>query len=403
MVAMLSVSSKRVKIAAIIFIVVFVGVGLGLSLFVNDFLATSFEEKDLPPIPKYQVAERSHPLPIKGNIASIAVPSGSQTDDHYNRSASLLQGAIMNQTAYQFMEAELAIQQQVTDSLPAWVARGLVIVIIIMFVLGMGPVQQRMPNYPGKPIARLLWLATFSPWRIQEQGTDFLRQGFPILIWVFSVILLGVGALTFFMAPLLLLTLFQIILFVVVMLLVFFVANRINEKGSYMMAALAPMTLLIAVLMVLGVIQGFSFFFYLFWVNPSVQILLISIGLLIIGWQLFTIIVISMKSLEFSLVSSLGRLLIVLGFLFMMIGVFIGSIGLETIITTLIPEFVFLPFGLSEILGIVTNLNIPTFLSWYITIAGADLLIIGVVLWGIDYLWRRRQQQEPTEAPKTES
>ncbi|MFX1317523.1 MAG: hypothetical protein ACFE9D_00175 [Promethearchaeota archaeon] len=44
------------------------------------------------------------------------------------------------------------------------------------------------------------------------------------------------------------------------------------------------------------------------------------------------------------------------------------------------------------------NRRIP----WYIAIAGAVLLIVGVVLWEIDYLWRRRQQQEPTETPKTE-
>jgi hypothetical protein len=358
---MSNASSKRVKIATPILIVVFLGVGVGLGLFVNDFLAISFEEKEPTTIPQYHVHERSHPLSI------------------------------------------IVIQQDLTHSVNAWAARGLLIVLIITFLLGMAPIQQRMPNYPGKSVTRLLWLATFTPWRIQKQETDFLRQGFPILIWIFTVILLGIGIATFFMAPLLLLVLFQMILFVVVMLLVFFVANRINEKGSYMMAALAPMILLIAVLMAGGSIQGFSYFFYLFWVNPIFQAVFSSIVLLFFVWQLFTIIVISVKSLEFSLVSSVGRILIVLGFLFMMIGVSIGAIGLERIITTLNSKLVLLPFELSDILGFVTHLNIPTSLPWFITITGGVLLTAGIVLWGIDYLWHRRQLKEPVDTSKTEN
>ncbi len=285
----------------------------------------------------------------------------------------------------------------VMDTLFVWVARSLLLAIIVVFILGSGPVQQRMRGYPGKSVTRLLWLAAVSPWRVQEVETDFLRQGFPSIIWVFIVTLLGIGTATFFMSPLLLLSVFQFLLFVVVMLLVFFVSTRINENGSYIVAALAPLTVLIGLLMAMGSVQGFTFIFHLFWVNPIFHTAVITIALFLIAWQFFTIVVISHKAIAISLISSIGRLFIVVGFVLMMIGVTIGTIGLEETINVLNYELAVLPIEFSESLGIMMHTNIVFSNPWNIVIVGGILIVVGVLLWAVDYL-RRRRQTELTDA-----
>ena len=109
---------------------------------------------------------------------------------------------------------------------------------------------------------------------------------------LFLITLLGIGTATYFMAPLLLLGVFQFLLFVVVMLLVFFVSTRINEKGSFIVAALGPTTILIGLLLALGSVFGFSFIVLLLVVNPVFRITVSAIFLILLYWQAAVILII---------------------------------------------------------------------------------------------------------------
>ena len=275
------------------------------------------------------------------------------------------------------------------DAFYVWIARGLVVVLLFVFILGVNWIQQRMHNYSGKAAIRLLWLSTISPWRAKEVETDFLRQGFPIIIWLFSITLLGVGTATYFMSPLLLLGVFQFLLFIVVLLLVFFVSTTINEKGSYIIAALGPTTLLIGLILGLGSIIGFFHLFLLIAVNPVVQISISISGLILLCWQFVTILFVSNKALDISFPSALGRLLIIMGLVLMMVGVTIGTIGSEGI-NLLIQQLALLP---TEFLLYIQHVFQSCFFlsnPWNLFNIGAILIVFGALFWVIDNLRNRR-------------
>ncbi|MFX1564874.1 MAG: hypothetical protein ACFFCH_02665 [Promethearchaeota archaeon] len=284
------------------------------------------------------------------------------------------------------------------DALFVWVARGLLLVLSIVFILGSGPVQQRMQTYPGKSATRLLWLAVKAPWRTQEVETDFLRQGFPNLIWLFTITLLSVGAATFFASFLLLFSVFQFLLFVVVLLLVFFVSTRINEKGAYIIAAINPSLLFVALFLALGSIYGFSSFFFLFAINPIFQYSIIIISMILLGWQFFALVIISHKAVNLTIISSVGRLLLVIGFVSMMLGVTIRTIGLE-LTNILFHELSILPMVFVETLEGVVGTYLMIFTPWNLSIIGGIMITMGVLLWILGYL-KIRRISIPTDTPE---
>jgi hypothetical protein len=271
------------------------------------------------------------------------------------------------------------------DALFMWVARGLLLVLICVFILGSGPAQQRIKKYPGKSATRLLWLAVKAPWRTQEVEADLIRQGFPNLIWLFTITLLSIGVVTFFTSFLLLLSAFQFLLLVVVLLLVFFVSTRINEKGAYIIAGLNPTLLFVALLLALGSIYGFSYFFFFLAINPIVQYSIIIISMILLSWQLFAFVIISHKAVNLTIISSIGRLLSVIGFVSMMLGVTIGTIGLE-LTNILFNELSILPTVFVEILEGVVGTYFMIFTPWNLAIIGGILISTGVLLWILDYL-----------------
>ncbi|MFX1508968.1 MAG: hypothetical protein ACFFBR_01555 [Promethearchaeota archaeon] len=275
------------------------------------------------------------------------------------------------------------------DALFLWVARGLLLILIAVFILGSRPVQQRIGTYPGRSATRLLWLAVKAPWRAQEVETDFLRQGFPTLIWLFTITLLSVGAATFFVSFLLLLGVFQFLLFLVVLLLVFFVSTRINEKGSYIIAALNPSLLFVGLLLALGSIYGFSEFFFLFSINPFFQYSIIIISMILLGWQFFAIVIISHKAVELTIVSSVARLLIVIGFVLLMIGVTTRTIGVD-LIYSLLNDLSILPTVFVVTLEGVVLTYLTIFTPWNLISIGGILITVGVLLWILDSLRTRR-------------
>ena len=284
------------------------------------------------------------------------------------------------------------------DALFVWVARFLLCVFLVVDILGIGWVQQRTRNYPGKSIIRLVWLGSIAPWRAKELETDFLRHGFPATILVFTTTFLGVGTATYFMSPLLLSGVFQFLLFVVILLLVFFVPTRAFEKGSYVVAALGPTMAFSGVLLAMGSIFGFSHFFFLLATVPVLQLAMIIIGLSILCWQFIVLFFVSYKVLENSLASSFGRLLITIGFVLMMIGVTISTIG-PTGINILIQQFSMYP---SEFLLFLEQAFQFCFIlsnPWNPFILGGTLTIVGGLLWVLDFLNRRQVQYVEFEEP----
>jgi hypothetical protein len=280
------------------------------------------------------------------------------------------------------------------DALFVWVARGLLCVFLVVDILGIGWIQQRTRSYPGKSTIRLLWLGKVNPWRVKEVETDFLRHGFPATFSVFTITLVGIGTATYFMSPLLLSGAFQFLLFVVVLILVIFVSTRINEKGSHVVAALGPTTGFSGVLLLMGSLFGFSPFYLLLAVNPVIQLTMIIIGLIILCWQFIALFFVSSKVLEISLMSSLGRLLIVIGFVLMMGGVTIGALG-PTGINSLILQLTMFPSEFLLYLQQAFQICFMLCNPWNPLIIGFTLTIVGVLLAVIDFL--RRPQIKHSE------
>ena len=84
------------------------------------------------------------------------------------------------------------------------------------------------------------------------------------------------------------------------------------------------------------------------------------------------------------------------GLVLVLLGGFIGVVGLEQALTVWNDQLALLPWGLSRILGLTVYLEIPASTPWYVVAFGALLLVVGALL---ALRWRRAPARRSATVP----
>ena len=71
--------------------------------------------------------------------------------------------------AFNFFAADIGQAHATRTGAVAWVARGLLVVVLLLSCAGCGPVARRLPAFPGKRGLRALWCAWTAPFRAPDE------------------------------------------------------------------------------------------------------------------------------------------------------------------------------------------------------------------------------------------
>jgi hypothetical protein len=292
--------------------------------------------------------------------------------------------------AYNFKEAEMGIQRAQMNENIGLVAVLTLVLTLIFVLLGAGPIQEQLrETYPFKKATRIIWLSLLTPWKLKDTKTNFTREGIFTAIIVVLLLLLGVGVVTFFIAPWVLIGISTVLVVYVVIAIILFSFKDMQSKGTYVIATLSPLLLVNIIMTGIISIRGPAFFFFLFWVNPAFRTVLLAIIMGAVGWLLFGFFLITVDSLKIRKIVVMGRFIILMGVLLAFIGGIIALLGFETVVAAANRELLLLPFGMAIYLEITTQLGLPGSLPLEIALAGLALIIIGIVLNIIDNIMQR--------------
>ncbi|MGD2077582.1 MAG: hypothetical protein PVH18_04335 [Chloroflexota bacterium] len=279
--------------------------------------------------------------------------------------------------AYNFFAAEAGIAHARPSLLMTWLARLLLLLMVLTFVPGASAVQKRLPDFPGKRGLRALWLALTSPWNLALARPGGRWDMLAVSLWPVLLILAGRLVFSSFVSP-------AYLLLVVLLLAPFYLvllALKRNQPRFPLWAAIGgPMLLMTALPLVMTAVRGPLFYWYQFWMGPEVRTLYITLGAGASAWTLFVLFVAQRAVYGCSGLAAVGSLLLALGSPLVVLGLFIMPFGLEQALTTINDQMAVLPLGLSRILGITTYLEIPTALPQYLVALGLLLAAGGLLL-----------------------
>ncbi len=281
---------------------------------------------------------------------------------------------------YQFTAADIGLAHAERDVPMAWVARGLLVLLIALVLLGTRAGQRllRGGTLPGAAALRALWIGSTRPWRLRSPAAAgrFDR----VVVWALPAlaIVLSRLAYTWFDAPAhLVLVLGAWLLFAVVL--------RLSVRGRdpwLLWAAVGGAAILRTVLLLAALVaRGPGGYWFAFWTRPEARTVYVTLAFAAFCWVLVVAWLVLRDGYGLTRRGAWGRLLAAAGTPVLVLGGLVAVIGLETALTAWNDQLALLPWGLSRILGITTYLGIPTELPVYAAVLGAILLLAGVALW----------------------
>ncbi|MBO2458881.1 hypothetical protein [Actinomadura violacea] len=280
--------------------------------------------------------------------------------------------------AYNFTAADIGMHRADRDPAMAWLARALLLALLLAFALGTSPGQRLLRGAPGSAALRALWLGMTRPWR----AGDVVPAGRTdrALVWLLptAALVLSRAAYTWFAAPAhLVLVLGAWALYAAALR---FLTRRRDRFA--LSAAVGGAALLRTVILLLALAgRGPGRYWYDFWAEPGPRSFYITVAFAAFLWVL-TVALLTARGSGLPRRRAAGVTLIGAGAPLTVLGALVAALGLERALTLWNDQMALLPWGLSRILGITTYLGIPTNLPLVAAGCGLALVVIGALLTG---------------------
>ncbi|WP_203596800.1 hypothetical protein [Actinomadura bangladeshensis] len=256
--------------------------------------------------------------------------------------------------AYNFTAAEIGMKHADRDEAMAWLARALLAVLAIVFVLGAAP--RLLRGAPGSAALQALWLGMTRPWRVTSVTPGRLDR---TLVWALplAVLVVSRSVYTWFAAPAhLVLVLGAWLLFALVLRRLMRGRDRFALSAAIGGVALGRTLILLVPLA--G--RGPGRYWYDLWTEPALRSLYITIAFAAFCWTFVVAYRVMRDAYGLRRREATGATMIQIGVPLALLGALIAAIGLERALTVWNDQMALLPWGLSRILGITTYLGIPT-------------------------------------------
>ncbi|TFV96786.1 hypothetical protein [Orlajensenia leifsoniae] len=284
--------------------------------------------------------------------------------------------------AYNLTAARIGMERATLDLPMAWLARVILVLLALWLALGILAGRAPFSRWPGAAAARALWLAGTRPWRATDAVAGLSRLSKVLLVVVPAALLVvSRGILTWFIAP-------THLLFTLAAWLVFAagiaVVMRKSSPWPVIAAAGGAIALRVVLLLAVLAVRGPGYYWFGFWTDPTARTLYITVAFALFAWVLVAV--------GWSLAGQIGgrratgAVLGASGLVLVLLGGFLGVVGLEQALTVWNDQMALLPWGLSRILGLTVYLEIPASTPWYAAAFGALLLVVGALL---ALRWRR--------------
>lgn len=274
--------------------------------------------------------------------------------------------------AYNFTAADLGAVRADRDPAMAWAARGLLALILVVFLLGL------RGRGRGGRAARALLLGAVRPWRIARLESPPSRTD-RVLVWLVPafVLVASRAVYTWFAAPAhLLVTLGGWLLFAAVARLV--VGRR---DPFHLWAVIGGVALLRSVLLLAALSgRGPGKYWFAFWTSPTLRSVYITVAFAGFCWLFVATAVVLRDRYGLLRRRAVGLTLVAAGVPLGVLGGLIAAVGLERALTVWNDQLALLPWGLSRILGITVYLGIPADLPVYAAVAGLAVAVSGLLL-----------------------
>ncbi|GAA1783781.1 hypothetical protein GCM10009682_02400 [Luedemannella flava] len=289
--------------------------------------------------------------------------------------------------AYNFTAADLGSVRADRDPAMAWVARGLLVLIGLVLLLG-----ATRARFPGAAALRALFVAATRPWRLGDLPAPTGRTD-RILVWLLPAVVLVASraALTWFAAPAhLVVTLGGWLLFALV--------ARWLVRGRdpfHLWAAIGGVALLrTALLLVALAARGPGRYWLNFWTAPTSRTVYVTMAFAAFCWLFVVVGVVLRRRYGLGGRRATGAVMLAMGLPLGVLAGLVATIGLERALTVWNDQLALLPWGLSRILGITVHLGIPSALPAALAATHLAGAATGAVLlrskWGFAQLRRNR-------------
>ncbi len=270
--------------------------------------------------------------------------------------------------AYNLTAADLGLDRAERDEPMAWFARGLLVAILAVLVVG--ALRRRPVALPA------LWTGATRPWRLARLELTPTRVD-RVLVWVIPslAVVLSRAVFTWFAAPAhLVVVLGAWLLFGAVLRLL------VRPVDPFLLAAaVGGLALLRTVLLLAALaLRGPGHYWFDFWTDPTARTAYVTVAFAgFLG--VFVVAFLALRA-GMSRTRAAGRVLIAAGTPLLVLGGLVTTIGLEHALTAWNDQLALLPWGLSRILGITVHLGVPTSLPAVVAVAGGVLLLAGIAL-----------------------
>jgi Glycosyl hydrolase family 67 C-terminus len=279
--------------------------------------------------------------------------------------------------AFNFFAADTGLAHATRAEPMAWVARGLLAVLLILFVAG--GVVARRASLASWPLGRRGLLALLRAWTTPFRGPPaevLSASDVAVVLGAYALLGLGQLVLSSLLSP-------AHAVVVAVVGVAFAGAPlllcRGQERAAWLTAATAAGFLPTALFLAMSAWHGPGRVGFLFWTSTGFRILFVTALAAAIVWGLFVLYAVARTWMQQRPAQALGALAFALGAALAGLGALPAVLGLERALTLINDEMAVLPLGLSRILGLATHLGIPLALPMYLMLAGAVLALLGLV------------------------
>lgn len=277
-------------------------------------------------------------------------------------------GADRDLPAFNFTAADIGLTLAQRDETMAWLARGLLVAVVLLLLWG---------ALPGAPVApRTLWTAATRPWRLARLDASPSRVD-RVLVWAVpaAAVVLSRAILTSFAAPAHLVpTLGAWLLFALTL--------RLLVRDPYLLfAAIGGLALLRTVLLALGLVaRGPGGYWFAIWTSPPTRTVYVTVAFAAFLALFAVAYSVLRRGYAMSRRQAAGRVLLAAGIPLAALGALMALLGLEQALTSWNDQLALLPWGLHRILGITVYLEIPADLPVLVAAAGGVLAVAGAAL-----------------------
>jgi hypothetical protein len=279
--------------------------------------------------------------------------------------------------AFNFFASDTGLAHADRAQPMAWVARGLLAVLLILFVAG-GAIAGRASRTASWPGARGL-VALLRAWATPFRGTpagETRASDVAVVLGAYALlgtcqlvlssllspahaVVVAVVGVAYAGAPLLL--------------------CRGQARAAWLTAATASGFLPTALFLVMSAWRGPGRVGFLFWTSTGFRIVFVTALAAAIVWGLFVLYAVARTWMGQRPARALGSIAIAIGAALVGLGALPAMLGLERALTLINDQMAVLPLGLSRILGLTTHLGIPLGLPMYLMLAGAVLVLLGLL------------------------